>query len=840
MPALRTRLRRAAVLAASATLLVPLAPAALAAPPSAPPPETAPVHGWDTYRHLDQVSALTTGTTTHQFSSFDRAGENWQDGFDGTYSCLTETAQGCVIAEARGAGEIQSIWFTRDGGDVSRTGNIIIELDGQVVLDAPLQDVVDGTLGEPFVFPFVANKDQTSGGVTLKVPMPYRESMRVTTTENPLFHHVSYRSFATADGVETFDPAEAPADVMAASKTWGQVDPKPAAKNPRTMEADVDLAPGESTTIASSNGPGVVREIALELPQVVGAPEMDMVSDDGRAHVGTSSFTMAIDPDNDGVILTRRYDSISTDQKATISVDGQEVAAWDGTGATPGVWVEEKVELPAEVTAGKSEIRIDNAFVSAGMDMSEFRYFADSVVDGQTIRTDELDVGPSEEARASEAAHDYEVTEQKWEGERSYFLVPEEATWDEEELAASDALLEDLRLQVVVDGMTTVDSPVGEYYGSGLGEAPVSALMYSMDPDGEYVSWWPMPHARSVEVKLVNESEVALSGASARVITDRDGTVSRKLRGDHPQLGYFHATSHRGEITPGEDWTFLSTEGSGRFMGVNHTMSSILDGGNVRGYLEGDERFHTDGLRTPQWYGTGTEDFYEGGWYFISGPFSNPMNGAPTAEAGGLFGCEVQCDAAYRLLIGDAIDFQAGADLGIEPGGFSEHDALYSSTAFWYGHDEVSHLATSDALDLGDAASRDAHGYTADDEVAELTSVFEGDSDDVEVTDQVASTTGPLTFTMDVDPANRGARLVRTADQLEGYQEAEVYVDGEKMGTWLAPLANEHQRWYEDAFTLPRAVVEGKDSVTIELRPVDGAPAWTAARYEMRSVVPAG
>src|SRR5690606_31303716 len=203
--------RRPVVLVASAGVL-----AALAAPADAGPQRSeidaseAPTNGWDTYGSLDRLPYLTPGTTAVESSSYARAGGN-DDGFEGTYSCLRESADGCVIAEDSGPGEIGSIWFTRDNGEVTKTGDIRIELDGETVLDAPLQDVVDGKLGEPFVFPLVGNRTDGSGGVTLKVPMAYRESMRVTVDENPLFHHVAYRSFPSAEGVETFDPDDAPA-----------------------------------------------------------------------------------------------------------------------------------------------------------------------------------------------------------------------------------------------------------------------------------------------------------------------------------------------------------------------------------------------------------------------------------------------------------------------------------------------------------------------------------------------------------------------------------------------------------------------------------------------------
>jgi hypothetical protein len=59
---------------------------------------------------------------TRQFSSFYRTGGN-NDGFEGRYSCLRTTAQGCVIAERSGAGEVAAIWFTRDKGDQTATGD---------------------------------------------------------------------------------------------------------------------------------------------------------------------------------------------------------------------------------------------------------------------------------------------------------------------------------------------------------------------------------------------------------------------------------------------------------------------------------------------------------------------------------------------------------------------------------------------------------------------------------------------------------------------------------------------------------------------------------------------
>ena len=120
-----------------ALLLLVIAGAAGAA---AAPPEPASgalgerMVGWDTYRHLDRLPYLSADTQTRQLSSFDRSGGNYDistGNKNGNGGCLASGGAGCVVAEDRGAGEIDSIWFTRDGGNVTALGNIRIDLDGQ-------------------------------------------------------------------------------------------------------------------------------------------------------------------------------------------------------------------------------------------------------------------------------------------------------------------------------------------------------------------------------------------------------------------------------------------------------------------------------------------------------------------------------------------------------------------------------------------------------------------------------------------------------------------------------------------------------------------------------------
>ncbi|MEV4199220.1 DUF2961 domain-containing protein [Micromonospora globbae] len=829
----RTPGRRLLAAAATATLVAGGALVGLPGPAAAATGSTTngPV-GWDVYRRLDRLPELTDGSRAYQFSSFDRTGGN-DDGFSGRYSCLRTTAEGCVLAEATGAGEIDSIWFTRDEGNVSATGTIKVVLDGRTVLDARLQDVVDGKLGAPFVYPVVANAAQSSGGVYIKAPMTYRGSMRVVTEKNPVFYHVTYRKFTSAEGVRTFDPSDKALDVVERLKAAGTRDPKPAQPGATTVERPFSVPAGGRTTLASGVGPGAITALTLRMPQLVGAPQP--IADDGRAFGpgGSSRFTVTVDPANTGVRLTRRLDPHIGHQRARILVDGVPVAEWPANDPVPfGTWLDQTVELPASATAGKSTLTITNEFVSSDLDFNEFTYWVDSIVSGTARRTDTVDVGPAH--ADAEAAHAYRITAQNWQGSNT-LSYPADAE-RKAAVAASDAVLRQTRLRITFDGRTTVDAPLGEFFGTGLGLHPVRSLMFGVDPATSTLSsWWPMPYRSRWTVELRNGSDVPIAPSVATVTTARSARWAPALRptGD---AGYFRATATSADTVPGADHLFLDVAGRGKFVGVTHTMEGHIPSGNQRNYLEGDERVYVDGAQSPSIHGTGTEDFYESGWYFNHGTFSAPTNGNPAHEVAD-YGCRYDCTGAYRLMLADSVAFGTALRFGIEHGPGDQDPARYGSTAYWYGQDTVAQRWT-DTVDVGDAASEAAHAYASGGERQVLTATFEGDDGGPRpVTDDTRASTTPIRFRVALDPDNHGAVLRRIGDQSSGYQSVAVRVDGRDAGTWTQPLANGTHRWLEDEYRLPAALTAGRSAVTVTLTPTDGAPAWSAARYAALSLV---
>ncbi len=218
-----------------------------------------------------------------------------------------------------------------------------------------------------------------------------------------------------------------------------------------------------------------------------------------------------------------------------------------------------------------------------------------------------------------------------------------------------------------------IEAPVGDFFGIAFGDQRYKSLPAAMT-DTDYVCYWPMPFGKHARFELANLGTQPL----AQVVWSID---YNKLKTALPDVGYFHAQWHRQTTVTGEHFHILQTTGRGLYVG-EHT---DMQGSHGIGFLEGDEKFTTDDDTFPSIHGTGTEDFYTGGWYFDEGPFSLAYHG-----------CTVKSDefsriAAYRYQITDCVPFQRALKVDIEHGGTNDYPgADYSCVAFWY-QDSAAH-----------------------------------------------------------------------------------------------------------------------------------------------------
>ena len=234
-----------------------------------------------------------------------------------------------------------------------------------------------------------------------------------------------------------------------------------------------------------------------------------------------------------------------------------------------------------------------------------------------------------------------------------------------------DALRE-LVLQIRWDGEEepSVWAPWADFFGTAAGANQYGSLPMGLTGDNWWYSNWYMPFKSEAVVELVNE------GKEPRAVKFR--VAHAPVTAPMDTLGRFHAKWHRDAFLPLEperwiDWTMVTTEGRGRFCGVN------LHVYNPRGgwWGEGDEKFFVDGEKFPSTFGTGSEDYFGYAW------------GNPTLFARPYHNQTISMNnrghiSVNRWQITDNVPFQESFEGCIEKYFLNDRPCLFAATAYWY------------------------------------------------------------------------------------------------------------------------------------------------------------
>jgi hypothetical protein len=286
----------------------------------------------------------------------------------------------------------------------------------------------------------------------------------------------------------------------------------------------------------------------------------------------------------------------------------------------------------------------------------------------------------------------------------------------------------DSRSQPSIEAPVALFFGTGTFYNRGGREYLVKAFPVHVRYEGERVRmgcYFPMPFFR--------EAKIELAGVGDRDFSEIEWSVRLQPFHDPPsQVGYFHA-SYRDHPKPelGQDLVLLDTrqaEGGGDWSGSFVGTSFIFTHRNELSTLEGDPRFFFDDSQSPQACGTGTEEWGGGGDYWGGQNMTLPFAGHPVGARNlkEAKSDEDKIHSAYRFLLADLMPFGRNAIIRLEHGGLNQSMEHYQTVAYWYGAPAAS-LVKTDELDVGDAASEQAHDYFSPDasKPCEITSRYE-------------------------------------------------------------------------------------------------------------------
>jgi hypothetical protein len=230
-------------------------------------------------------------------------------------------------------------------------------------------------------------------------------------------------------------------------------------------------------------------------------------------------------------------------------------------------------------------------------------------------------------------------------------------------------------LTMVFDGEKTVESPLGDFFGTAPGLTPYESLPLGITEPAngkpqEMWCHWYMPfakHAR-IEAKNLAEGKVRVEGAAAVRPYEWDGKslhfcAKWRIERDVP-------------TRPMTDWEHLQANGAGRFVGGSlHLINNVRDW-----WGEGDEKIYVDGETFPSTFGTGTEDYYGYAWCW-PGRFVHAYHNQPRCDGPGNYGNT----SVNRFHIIDDIPFTKSFRFDIENWHWNERArTTRAAISYWY------------------------------------------------------------------------------------------------------------------------------------------------------------
>jgi len=248
--------------------------------------------------------------------------------------------------------------------------------------------------------------------------------------------------------------------------------------------------------------------------------------------------------------------------------------------------------------------------------------------------------------------------------------------------------LRNLVLRFYWDGEThpSVESPFGDFFGAPFGMyRPYASAPMSLTA-GAFNCLWLMPYATGARLDVTNEGSSAVDPFFYNI------TYQELPKGPPSDLR-FHALWQRQNPTErGVPYTILNAEGSGHYVGCHLNLQNrewwlrppmraiSFPRGFGLGMMEGPETITRNGELEPSIKGTGTEDYFNGAWYYLSkgGRFSAPYHGCTLRD---VLRSRV---AVYRFDLSAPVSFSRSLRVSINHGFSNELDCDYSSTAYWY------------------------------------------------------------------------------------------------------------------------------------------------------------
>lgn len=246
---------------------------------------------------------------------------------------------------------------------------------------------------------------------------------------------------------------------------------------------------------------------------------------------------------------------------------------------------------------------------------------------------------------------------------------------DPAEVFAGNNKQVDIQIHWDDESIPAVDCPVADFFGYAFGKPSMQSLLLGSQGNKDYC-YFPMPFDKKATITLAyrpdkNTAEQPVK-ISARIY------YTKEKRNVKTEGKFYTHWSSKKEYPEDGPHVFLDTKGKGQYVGTILQAQGLNPGMTL--FFEGDDSTAVDGQF--RMHGTGSEDYFNGGWYALvnrwDGKMSLPIHGSltyslPLARTGG-----------YRLFLSDKIPFEKTIFHSMEHGPTDNVPVDYTSLAFYY------------------------------------------------------------------------------------------------------------------------------------------------------------
>ena len=255
------------------------------------------------------------------------------------------------------------------------------------------------------------------------------------------------------------------------------------------------------------------------------------------------------------------------------------------------------------------------------------------------------------------------------------------------EIEATDVKQTDLKITWDGEKKPAVYAPLADFFGYAFGSPSMQSLLLG-SANGKNYCYFPMPFDRSAKIELIDRG---IAGSGTKIIKAKVFYTDTK-RDPLTEGKFYTCWNNDPDVAKGKPHVFLNVTGKGHYVGSILQAQGLNPG--MTTFFEGDDSTSVDGIM--RIHGTGSEDYFNGGWYALMDRWdtrmSLPLHGAldyslPFSRTGG-----------YRLYLNDKISFSKSIFQSMEHGPQGNAvPANYTSMALYYSDTPIAEITAPSA-----------------------------------------------------------------------------------------------------------------------------------------------